>query len=747
MHSHSSDETTKISSKKKIVLVGNPNVGKSVIFGSLTGKYATVSNYPGTTVEISTGTFQAGSSNEYLVIDTPGTNSLFPTSNDELVTKNVLIHEKPDIFIQVGDMKNLRRTLHLTLQLQAIVGSSPLIVVLNMMDEAKNRGIEINIDKLEFYLGIPVIATTATKNIGIDLLIETINESPPDSIRSAVLKTGFSPEIEEAIEKIDQILAPTLKENSRGLARIVLQGDSELFESFKNEISFDAVRKIDFIIKSLQEKFSSPLQLIITQELDREIVEISRTCTTKELIAKKRKSERLDDLLLNPITGTAAFIFTVLIIFFFVGMIGAGEIVDFFESVIFGEYINPFFIEIFELWIPIPIIQTLLVGDFGIITFGLTYAIAIVFPVVTTFFIAFSLLEDSGYLPRLAFLGDKLFRNVGLNGKAVLPLVLGTGCGTMATMTTRILETRKERLIATMAISLGIPCSAQLAVIFGILTFITPSGGLVVFGVVFSQLLLVTYFMSKVLPGEKSDFIMELPPLRIPNLKNTIVKTWGRVEWFLKEAVPLFVLGTIIISFFNLFTLLEIIQYSLAFFVIFVIWKELLSHKKEFFPISLTKYSTTAGIVVIIPATFIMLYLSGLPHLFSTNFGLIMPRIGFLFDHDFLYVLIEFSKPVIVTLLGLPPESAVMYILGFLRRDYGAAGFYSMATQGIINTNQIVVATIVLSLFVPCVASFFVINKEYGPKIAIGMIIFIIPFAILIGALVNTLLTISGVIL
>ncbi|MFX0092707.1 MAG: nucleoside recognition domain-containing protein, partial [Candidatus Hodarchaeota archaeon] len=431
-------------------------------------------------------------------------------------------------------------------------------------------------------------------------------------------------------------------------------------------------------------------------------------------------------------------------IFFFVGVIGAGEAVDFIESVIFGEYINPFFTQAIATFLPLTVIQELLVGEYGVITFGLTYALAIVFPVVTCFFVAFSILEDSGYLPRLAFLGDKLFRHVGLNGKAVLPIVLGTGCGTMATMTTRILETRKERLIATMMLALGIPCSAQLAVIFGVLTFVSPIGAILVFGVVFLQLLLVAYMMKLLLPGEKSDFIMELPPLRIPNLRNIVVKTWTRVEWFLKEAIPLFIFGTLIISFLNIFPLLEFIQYVLVFMVLFSIWKSIIAKKSEL-PQLVKNNSDIIAFGVILPVAFFFLYFTGLPHLISliltSNFHLT----GTIFETSFLEVIIEFFKPIMVTVLGLPAEAAIMYILGFLRRDYGAAGFFDMATRGLINANQIVVGTIVLTLFVPCVAQFLVMAKERGTKTAIAMVLFIIPFAVFVGALLNFLLILGGI--
>ncbi|MHA2298253.1 MAG: ferrous iron transport protein B [Candidatus Hodarchaeales archaeon] len=750
MHCHGKEQAGL--GTNKIVLVGNPNVGKSVIFGSLTGKYATVSNYPGTTVEITLGEFHlgGGSRGKYTLIDTPGTNSLLPSSDDERVTRNVILEEKPGIIIQVGDMKNLRRTLHLNYQIRALAGTkTPMILVLNMEDEARRRGIVVDAGKLQSMLSIPVIVATAVKKEGINELLAEIralvNEGGEKQHHSM---KKYSADIEEAIRKIQGLLKDYFPENSRGMAELVLRRDSELLAVIRESSSDEIALEVSDIISATQEKHvGRHLNLIMTRELDEEVKKIVAENMTRGGKQRRSIGSLLDAVCLNPVTGIPIFFLVITLVFYFVGIIGAGEIVNFFESVVFGVYVNPFIAGLVNT-VPIPIIHELLVGDYGVITFGLTYAIAIVFPVVTAFFIAFAILEDSGYLPRLAFLGDKLFRQVGLNGKAVLPLVLGTGCDTMATMTTRILETRKERVIATMMLALGVPCSAQLAVLFGILTFVSPVGALVVFGVVFSQLLLVAWLMKIIFPGEKSDFIMELPPLRIPNLTNIIIKTWSRVEWFLREAIPLFVIGTLVISFMNLFTLFEIIQYLLILTFIFVAWKSLVtSSRKTMVPELARNHSNAVAFGAVLPATFFALYLSGILGGISEVIVSLLP--GFLspFQNNLLEVIIESSRPVVVLLLGLPPDAAVMYILGFLRRDYGAAGFFQMATEGVINGNQIVVGTIVLTLFVPCVAQLLVMVKEHGYKTAIGMVVFIIPFAFLVGGVVNFLLVMSGVLL
>jgi ferrous iron transport protein B len=296
---------------------------------------------------------------------------------------------------------------------------------------------------------------------------------------------------------------------------------------------------------------------------------------------------------------------------------------------------------------------------------GLTYALAIVMPIVATFFLAFGFLEDSGYLPRLAIMANRIFRVVGLNGKAVLPMVLGLGCGTMATLTARMLETKKERILVTLLLALGIPCSAQIGVMVGMFAGISFIAVLIWMGVMAGSMILVGLLANRVLPGEKADFILEIPPLRVPTLKNLLVKTLARMEWFLWEAVPLF--------------------------------------------------------------------------LFGTAFLFALDQLGFL------VVLQKWAEPIVTGFLGLPVKATEAFLLGFLRRDYGAAGLFVLAQEGKLDGTQIVVSLATLTLFIPCLANFFMIIKERGWWQALAMAGFIFPFAILVGGGLNYLLRAWGV--
>jgi ferrous iron transport protein B len=231
--------------------------------------------------------------------------------------------------------------------------------------------------------------------------------------------------------------------------------------------------------------------------------------------------------------------------------------VNFLEQKIFGQYINPWVNSAVSTYIHWGWLQELLARDYGIITLGIRYAVAIVLPIVGTFFLVFSIIEDSGYLPRLAMLVDRVFKKIGLNGRAVIPMTLGFGCDTMATMVSRTLETKRERVIATLLLALAIPCSAQLGVILGLLS---ASPGALFVWIIFIALvfLLVGYLASRVLPGEKPGFYMEVPPMRLPKLSNVLVKTYTRIQWYLMEVMPIFILVSVLIWFGNMTGLFQL---------------------------------------------------------------------------------------------------------------------------------------------------------------------------------------------
>ncbi len=844
-----------------VILVGNPNVGKSVIFAALTGRYVTVSNYPGTTVELTHGVLPDGTP----VVDTPGTNSLSASSDDERVTADFLyqqIHRLRAV-VQVADAKNLRRALLLTLQLAE--WGVPLVLVLNMSDEAEVHGVHIDTARLSNLLGIPVIPAVATQGKGLGELAGAIEQA-----RSVQFKVSYDAQLEKAIEQISALL-PADNTARRGTALRLLGGDAGLAARFSMNGTLTAIQQqtaptydrplrtviisqqmqaaqavleqvmtvsetdgnrwvkrlgrwmvdpllgwpfllavlwvvykfvgefgagtlVGFLEKTVFGQWINPLATrivdgllpiplihdvlvgqygvittrlsnllgipvipaVATQgkglgelagaieqarsvqfkvsydaQLEKAIEQISallpadntarrgtalrllggdaglaarfsmngtltaiqqQTAPTYDrplrtvIISQQMQAaqslleqvmtvsetdgnrwvKRLGKWMVDPLLGWPFLLAVLWVVYKFVGEFGAGTLVGFLEKTVFGQWINPLATRIVDGLLPIPLIHDVLVGQYGVITMALSYGIAIVLPIVATFFLAFSILEDTGYLPRLAIMFNRIFMMMGLNGKAVLPMVLGLGCDTMATMSTRILETRKERIMVTLLLVLGVPCSAQLGVILGMLGLVGSTGVFIWAGVVAATMILVGLLAAKLLPGESSDFILEIPPLRRPRLENITIKTLARVEWYLKEVLPLFIVGTLVLF--------------------------------------------------------------------------VLDRTGVLRIAE------QVGSPIVVDLLGLPAAATGAFLIGFLRRDYGAAGLFALALSGQLNPQQVVVSLIVVTLFIPCIANVLMIIKEYGWRVTVGVVLTVFPLAFAVGGIVNAAMNLLHVV-
>ncbi len=706
-HAHPADMAGATADNHVLILVGNPNVGKSAIFGFLTGNYVDVSNYPGTTVEVTRGTATLNG-HRGTVIDTPGANSLTPMSEDELVARSILLEEPAAPVMQVADMKNLRRALVLTSQLSDLERNGA--IALNMADEALGRGFHVDLAELEKIVGVRIQPTVAIRREGVR---EIADESI--SGRRFDLRISYSKEIEEGICRISELLPPDMP-GKRGIALMILAGDETIAEWLDKKLSPDTLAACDDIRQSIARNHAIALSSIINLRRLSEIDKLIENIVTSRNARENPLMRTLSAWATHPVKGLAVVAAVLYLTLWFVGLIGAGTGVDFLEGVVFGRYVNPAAIWVTDKVLPFPhehvkevseytlaiplsivheielvtserlvtsteyvipdgvtltwwqnvfrLIHDFLVGPYGAITMAMSYGLAIVLPIVFTFFILFSILEDSGYLPRLAVMTNRVFRLMGLNGKAVLPMVLGLGCDTMATMTARILETKKERTITTLLLALGVPCSAQLGVIMAMVAAISIVGVAWWIGVVLIVMIGIGWLASKVLPGESGDLVLELPPLRLPQISNIVIKTLSRIEWYLKEVLPLFVLGTAVLF------VLDVTQ-------------------------SLTAVQA-------------------------------------------------FAAPLVQDWLGLPVQATEAFLLGFLRRDYGAAGLLVLQQAGMMNELQVVVSLITITLFVPCIAHVFMIAKERGVRTAIWMTAFIFPFAFLVGGVVRLLILASG---
>ncbi len=631
----------------RIALVGAPNVGKSALFNRLTGGYVTVSNYPGTSVELTRGhSHRADLVVE--VVDTPGMYSLLSTTEEERIARSLAFDVDIDVIVHVVDAKNVARMLPLTLQLLEL--GRPLVVALNMMDEADRIGVRVDVSRLSLRLGVEVVPLVAIKGRGIDQLWEAITRAPT---RPIPLSPVYGNGVGTAIRSIRDRMTGTYPVDPGALASLMMQGDEEAAEIIKrNEPPGSTVVDAG---RELVMGFDAPGAYRVSVERQHAAARLVEGVVEADAQRDPEWMNRLGRALTRPMYGIPALlIVTYLGLYVFVGKFGAGIVVDWLEGTLFQSWINPFFERLFD-GIPWESWRSLYVGEYGLLTLGLRYAVAIILPIVGTFFLFFSILEDSGYFPRLALLVDRVFKRLGLSGRAVIPMVLGFACDTMATMVTRTLETKRERILATMLLALAIPCSAQLGVILALLSG-HPVAMVAWTVTVLGSFVLVGAIGRRVLQGPPPSFHMEIPPLRRPRLANVVTKTYTRMQWYFLEVLPLFLLASVLL------------------------W---------------------AG------------------------------KLTGLFD-----LIVSGIKPI-VGVLGLPSETGQIFLFGFFRRDYGAAGLLDLDRQGLLDPGQLAVAAVTLTLFVPCIAQFLIMTKERGVRTALAMLAFITPFAFSAGFVVS----------
>ncbi len=637
-----------VSAAAAILLVGHPNVGKSVLFHRLTGAYVNVSNYPGTTVEVTRANTRFDKT--AVLLDTPGVLALPSRSDDERATMRALLNESTRCLVQVGDAKNLRRTLTLTALLAEL--GLPMVLALNMHDEAAARGVTVDVDALGQALDIPVVTTVATGGEGMGELTQAIEAARrPDTLLQ------YDPEIESLIAQTTAAItrrAPHPHLAARGLAILFLGGDDEVSQWLAAQAGEHFAE-----LQALRQAHAGTGPQALPPRLARERTQAADALAGSVIQRAPKSSpllsQRIGQYVVHPAWGWPILLGVLFAVYEFVGVFGATTLVGLMEEDLFEGILNPAFTDFVQSTVNLPWLAEMLVGQYGLWTMGMTYALALILPIVTTFFFAFGVLEDSGYLPRLTVIANRLFAAIGLNGRAVLPMVLGLGCVTMATLTTRILHSPRERLITSFLLALAIPCSAQLGVVLGMLGGVSFQAVLIWALAMVGVLLLAGFLAARLIPGRRIPLVTEMPPMRLPILGNVLKKTGGRLKWYLIEVIPLFLLGT---------------------FIMFALDK-----------------------------------IGALP------------------------AIIEAGEPLVTGWLGLPKEASAAFVMGFLRRDFGATGLFAMA--GSLSPIQAVVGMITITLFIPCFASLMMMVKEQGAKTAATMVGLIVPFAFLIGGLFN----------
>ena len=532
----------------RIAIVGNPNVGKSSLFNGLTRAYSLVANVPHTTMEVSRASVRIDGK-EYEVIDTPGILSLDLPSEDGLVTRAILLDEHPEIIILCLDTNNLRRSLQLAAQVMDL--EIPLVVCLNFVDESRLKGIQVSRKKLESLLGVPVVETVASEGHGVRELLKAI-------ARAAVVETGkaaYPRFIEQALDDLSACF-PEEAMPADGVLLLLLAQAPGIERHLKSKYGAVILAQARAIGARAAGQAKKDIANILFEEHSRWAEKTEGHIAQLTPTPMGRVGQAVGDLSRHPVWGWAVLLLVVYCTYLLVGRVGIDILVPFFEDRLFG----PFNAAV-AARIPWQIARDFLFGNYGLLTTGLENAIGTVLPILAMFFLVLNCLEDTGYIANLCVFSNRLFKPLGLSGKSVLPIVLGFGCRTMATLTTRILESKKERIIAVFLISFAIPCAPLLGVTLAILALLPFKAFVLVFGVLIIMELAAGIVLNKLLKTDLvPDFILEIPPVRLPNLKNLLKKTYYRLKWFAIEAVPLFMIGAALLFVIDQIALLSVFK-------------------------------------------------------------------------------------------------------------------------------------------------------------------------------------------
>lgn len=520
----------------KIVLMGQPNSGKSTIFNHVAGYKAVTSNFPGKTVEYTSSKINLFGE-IFEIVDLPGTYSLTSFDLAELEARKYLLRNSVDVVINVIDASLLSRSLELTLQLLEL--KLPMVICLNMIDEAERKGIKIDVEKLSKILGVPVMPTIALKGKGVKKLFSVAYKMGE---KKKIGKTiNFSKDVEDVITQLSKQIKKKYGDQEfnvpeRFLALKYLENDSYFMENYKKK-SNDLFKEIIHFQNTLKETHGRQSDVVISSErhhLSMNIYEsvVSLTKPHTSLI------DYLDNILMHP----------------FLGYISLSLIFYLFFNLVFsvGKMVEEPLLEYFYKIIPLIEIrmgsETLLFSIISGIIQGLAGGIAIVLPYLFPFLFGLAILEDLGYLPRIAFLLDAFLHKIGLHGKSIIPFILGYGCTVPAIMATRILESGRDRFIASVLATM-IPCAARMTIIFALVAFyISPQAALAIYILNIIVIIISGKILSRLLPEVTPGMILEIPSYHIPSIKVALAKTWLRMKEFIFIAWPLLIVGSTILS-------------------------------------------------------------------------------------------------------------------------------------------------------------------------------------------------------
>jgi ferrous iron transport protein B len=528
---------------RTVAVIGNVAVGKSVLCNQLCTRASRCTlPLPGTAAEVPVGTLRHGvfsrSPDGTRIIDAPGMYSLFSRSEDGMVCRRLLLSGELDAVVYVLDAKSLRRSLVIALQLAEF--ELPTVFALNMVDMAQARGIEVSIDAIEERLGAKVLPTVALERRGVGEIPALLDEA-----RRPRRPVTFPTPIEDTLGLLCRLLADATIP-ARALAILLLTEAPEARQYVEEHFGKGMVDQVARLVSSLRRDFNRPLDVVLTE---------SYAAIADRFAHQSQRVHQRSPLFMTRLglwaqqlsTGIPLAFAILFLMYLFVGSFGAIYLVDLLNNEIFAGILTPLFKEIVEP-IPSAFVRSALVGeDFGVLTTGLFLAFGIVMPVMFCFYLFFGVLEESGYLPRFSVLLHRLMKRIGLSGRGVIPLVMGFSCVTMALLTTRMLDSGKQRLIASLLLTLALPCAPLLAVMLIILARMPWHASVFVFSFVFVQIIVVGALADRLIPGGHAELMLELPPMRTPGPRSVLVTTWRRTWAFMKEAVPLFLLAAFLV--------------------------------------------------------------------------------------------------------------------------------------------------------------------------------------------------------
>ena len=635
--------------RKKVVLLGLPNTGKTSLFNSLTQQYGVVANYPHTTIEIQRGETSI-QGEPWEVIDTPGLHSLYIHSEEELLLRKVILEERPDMIIQCVDLDRIKQSLFLTADLAEL--HIPLVLALNDISETVRSGKQIFYWKLEEMTGLPVVETKQQGRKDASAIKKAL-------VRAGVQETGteYPDSFEEVLKDLEKEISRTEEEvlYTRKLALLMLQKDPYIFTDTKWLPSREVLKRCEARVDEFLQDFGGSVHRVVNNRRNSWVERVAQSVTVSPAHRGRRIAESLAAMSRHPIYGIPLLIGFLAGSFFLVV-----EVAGFLEGLLAGYLFDPI-TQWLQGVLPPGSVQEFFIGEYGILTLGVFSALGTVLPILSVFFLLFGFLEDVGYLPNLGILIRRGLKGLGLTGKSIMPLVLGFGCKTMATLTARSIPSKKEKFIAIFLIAFAVPCSAQLGLNMAILG----KAGIGAFFIAIAFLLLVEIGAGSILnrvihEDQKTNFLQELPRFKMPNLQFLLKKTGYRMLWFLKESLLIFVIAAAVLFFLDLLHVLLWVQNALS--------------------------------------------------------------------------------PIIVGWLGLPKEMVEALILTMARHEMGAGYILRLSDAGMLNYIQSIIAVVITTMFVPCIANIVAVFRELGTKQGLVVTLSINIMSILLAGLLRLLL-------